>query len=261
MVSNGILTLTAPELRGDLATYFGRAARIEDGSLRISAIGERVVALWVPVLRPAGILDDSPLVIAVRAIPATITDFSADDLRDGQFDAVVPLRGMLDRLARPLADGDAGLNIPIPPDRRNESWAGQRPPIAGWQSIAQLDAAALVEIAESGIDQIGTHFDGMLGQIRAERVRTETWTASIPESAITEWTGQPQPLPPAGAAFAAHALGFLPASGNTPASSTAADSRKPSLNNIPVRCAVAPGWWRIAFPAGQVLVRRKQLVT
>ena len=242
MAANGQLNFASPQQRADLATYLGRAARIEDGALRIHAVTDRVVALWVPVLRPAGILDDSPLVIAVRAIPATITNTDPADCYHGQFDAVVPLRGMLDRLARtPDTDSDS-LHIPLPPDRLNESWTGQRPPLAGWQTVAELDANALTQIAEAGIAEIGEQFSSVLGQIRAERARTHTWTASLDEHTVSNTFDQAAEvsLPPAGAAFAAHALGFLPL-----------------LSNAPVRCSIAPGWWRLAFPAGQVLVRRR----
>lgn len=242
MATNGVLHLAHPKLRDDLATYFGRAARVEDGALRISAINERVVALWVPILRPAGILDDSPLVIAVRAINASISDVDDADRHEGRFDAVVPLRGMLDRLAREPGSPDQATSIPLPPDRLNESWTGQRPPVTGWERIAELDAEQLTAVAESGIESVGTQYGGMLGQIRAERVRTETWTQTLPSASVRTWYADEQPLPPAGAAFAAHALGFLPITPNT---------------NASVHVAIAPGWWRIAFPAGQVLVRRK----
>lgn len=241
MASHSHIRLASPELRSDLATYLGRAARVEDGALRISAITEHVVALWVPVLRPSGILDDSPLVIAVRAIAATIVDGDTADMHNGQFDAVVPLRAMLDRLARePASDADA-LMIPLPPERRNEAWAGRRPPIGGWEPVAELDASELTRVAERGIGEIGAQFGDVLGQLRAERARTETWVRQLPPSCLTErFTASTAALPPAGAAFAAHALGFLPLSTSTP-----------------VRCSSAPGWWRLAFPAGQVLVRRK----
>lgn len=223
-----------PRIRDDLSTYLGRAARIEDGALRITEV-PGAVALWVPVLRPAGILDESPLVIAVRALPGRITGASSADLVEGRFDAVVPLRGMLDRLARtPRDDEDAGT-IPLPPERLHEAWTGRRPPLSGWSRIAELDLGALREIAATGIAEVGRATSGPLGQIRAEQVRTAVWTRILPDTARASGLG---PLPPHGAAFALDALGFL-------------------VGDAPLALSIAPGWWRIAGPAGHVLVQRR----
>lgn len=234
-----------PRLRDDLATFLGRAGRIEDGAVRLQHIsggGTRpdAVACWVPVLRPAGILDRSPLVIGVRALPATVLGADPVDVVDGAFDVVVPLRGLLDRLARTPADDLAALSLPVPPERLLEAWTGRRPPRAGWERVATLDAAALIRVADEGmadIAQVVSATGGMLGQVRAERVRTETWTRELPDAVRVDGNDRADDLPPAGAAFAAHALGFL-------------DIKSP------VTVAVADGWWRLATPRGQVLVQR-----
>ena len=41
---------------GDLATYLGRAGRVEDGSVRLIA-GGGVLAVYVAIFYPAGLLD------------------------------------------------------------------------------------------------------------------------------------------------------------------------------------------------------------
>lgn len=230
-------------LRDDLATYFGRAGRIEDGAVRVQELPATsgrpaAVACWVPVLRPMGILDTSPLVIGVRAFPATITGVEDADRHDGALDVVVPLRGFLDRLARTPATDDEARELPLPPDRRHEAWTGRRPPLTGWQQLGPVDTAMLIRVAEEGIARVGeASGGGMLGQIQAERVRTEVWTAPL-FSLDGQSADASADVPPAGASFAAHALGFL---------------RADELAQL----AVSTGWWRLATPAGQVLVQRR----
>ncbi len=236
------LTLANPEIRADLATFLGRAGRIEDAGLRLQEVSNGV-ACWVPVLRPAGLLTDSPLVVGVRGIPARIESDEADDLVAGHVDVVVPLRGMLDRLARDPASDLEATRLPLPPERSHESWTGVTPPLTGWVRTALLSNDILIGVAEDGIAEVGERVGGGLGQILAEEIRTNTWTRPLPELArrgqepnIAESTSGS--LPPAGAAFAAHALGFLKPGGTG-------------------QLSEAPGWWRLAFPAGQVLIRRR----
>ncbi|KAB1642728.1 hypothetical protein [Gulosibacter chungangensis] len=241
-----MLTLANPQVREDLATFLGRAGRIEDSGLRLQEVPGGV-ACWVPVLRPAGLLTDSPLVVGVRGIPARIESTEADDFVGDRVDILVPMRGMLDRLARTPNSEQEALRLALPVERPHESWTGVTPPLSGWQPTAELSSDILIHVAEDGIAEVGERAGGGLGQLLAEEIRTNTWTRALPEMArkkapsITSPSDHaiaPTPLPPAGAAFAAHALGFLK-SGETG------------------QLSEAPGWWRIAFPAGQVLIRRR----
>lgn len=212
-------------VRDDLATYFGRAGRIEDGSVLVEQIGS-AVAFWVPVLRPAGILDRSPLTVGVRAIAGEVLDADSSDCASGRFEAVVPLRGFLDRLAREVS-GDAALELSVPPERRLESWTGRRPPLHGWTLVGQLDAAAVLAAAEAGIAAVANSADQQAG-------RTDTWTRELPDS-CGALVGDTRP--PAGVAFAGHALGFWRV-------------------GDPIAVHIADGWWRLVSRTGQILAQR-----
>lgn len=198
------LILPDDEARTDLATFLGRAGRIEDGAVRLQAVGaegREAVGVWVPVLRPQSILDDSPIVLGMRAMRARIDDVSHVDLRDGHFDAAVPIRGMLDRLASDREQHR--LAVPLPPERLLEAWAAVSPPRGGWERISEIEGADLTAAAEAGIDSVARAVPGNLGTLLVERARTEVWTAvlDVPGASGTGLV--------AGAAFAAHALGFI----------------------------------------------------
>src|SRR3712207_8611736 len=75
---------------GDLSVFLGRAERVDDGSVRLIATSG-VLAAYVGVLYPAGILDRSPTVLALRTFGLP---------RSVRFDVVVPIRAMFERLAR-----------------------------------------------------------------------------------------------------------------------------------------------------------------
>src|ERR1700744_3874710 len=75
---------------GDLQVYLSRAGRIEDGSVRLIS-GSGVLAVYVAVIYPSGLLDESPTILGLRT-------FALTDRQD--FDAVVPVRSLLERLSR-----------------------------------------------------------------------------------------------------------------------------------------------------------------
>ena len=54
-------TFTLPDVAslGDLRTYLGRAARVEDGSVRLIA-DSGVLAVYTAILYPVGLLDELP---------------------------------------------------------------------------------------------------------------------------------------------------------------------------------------------------------
>lgn len=202
-------TLRISDLRAarDLESFLGRAGRVEDGAVRIVARGA-VAAFWVPVLRPQGILDTSPLVLGVRALRAELVGAVDDDVHAGAFDVTVPLRALLDRLARQRsidvdvdgpADATVGFDLVVPPERLRESWAGIAAPTGGWALAGTLPAARLIAAADQGIAEVAEAVPGNLGTALVERVRTDVWTRVIDEQSGLTSGGvcSPEPRLPA----------------------------------------------------------------
>jgi hypothetical protein len=215
----------------DLRVYLSRAARVEDGAVRlVSAAG--VLAVYTAILYPRGLLDSSPTVLALRTFALT----EPTDL-----DVVVPVRSLLDRMAR-LQQSSAVLE---PADRRSESvddpirvtvplqvstvtWAGISPPKGGWAPHGETDAARLESAARSGIDEIAATIPTGTGEQIVQRVRSEVWARPVDGLEFV----------PAGAGFAAFSLGFL-------------------SPDEPVRLFETGPWTRLSTNRGHVLVRRK----
>lgn len=228
-----LLRFADPRGLRDLATFLGRAARIEESEVRLQLLGG-VLAAWVPVLRPQTILDASPLVLGMRAIPASAEPSPGGG--DG-LDVLVPLRGVLDRLARDRPEGSTTL--PVPPERLMAAWAAISPPRSGWRAAGRVDEALLMQAARAGIERVARAVPEGLGTPLVERVRTETWTEPLHLEGA-----DPQAVPVAGTAFAAQALGFLAA--NTQDEIAYA------------KLALAPGWLRVTTQRGHVLQRLRR---
>ncbi|HEY0248358.1 MAG TPA: hypothetical protein VGC45_08855 [Gryllotalpicola sp.] len=197
----------------DLQTYLGRAGRVEDGSVRLVA-AHGVLAAYTAVLYPHGLLDRTPTVLGLRTFT---TDPAAE------FDAVVPTRSLLDRLAR--AD-PAGIRLPL--EVSTVTWAGISPPRGGWQQVGQTDAALLRRVAEEGIAEVARAIPEGTGEQLVWRVRGSVWGASIEQLDDVV----------AGAAFAADSLGFLGGS----------DEAVPIYET--------GTWTRLSMTRGHVLVKR-----
>ena len=86
------LTLADSLALGDLHTYLQRAGRVEDGSVRLIS-GSGILAVYTAILYPRGILDESPTVLGLRT-------FQLLDTED--FDSVVPMRSLVERIVRLL---------------------------------------------------------------------------------------------------------------------------------------------------------------
>ncbi len=206
---------------GDLVTYLGRAGRIEDGSVRLVA-GSGVLAVYTAILYPAGILDDGPTVLGLRTL--ALSD-------QAEFDAVVPVRSLLDRLQRAqqtALDGEAPP-IPVPLEVTTVTWAGISPPRGGWKRIGTVTGGALEAAGRDGIEAVANALPEGTGEQIVRRVRSEIWGRPIAGSESV----------PAGAGFAALTLGFLGSAGE----------------EVPVFEAGA--WTRLSSQRGHVLVRRR----
>lgn len=186
-------TLTDSLALGDLHVFLGRAMRIDDGSVRLIA-GSGVLAVYVSVLHPAGLLDDSPTVLGLRTFAVA---------PDDTFDAVVPVRSLLMRVEGQLegahARPDDRVTVTLPMEVNTVTWAAISPPRGGWQSLDSTDSARLEAAARAGIGEIAETIPAGTGEQIVQRVRTEVWGRSIENLDFI----------PTGAAFAAFSLGFL----------------------------------------------------
>jgi hypothetical protein len=178
----------------DLQVYLSRAGRVEDGSVRLVA-GSGVLAAYTAILYPRGLLDRIPTVLGLRT-------FATDP--EASFDAVVPTRSLLDRLAR-AADasppgGDAQpIGIRLPLQVSTVTWAGIAPPRSGWRRVGETTADVLQRAATEGIAEVAGAVPHEAAELIVQRIRADVWSRPMPE---LEYVA-------AGTGFAAHSLGFL----------------------------------------------------
>jgi hypothetical protein len=205
----------------DLQTFLGRAGRIDDGSVRLIA-DSGVLAAYVAIFYPVGLHDETPTVLGLRT-------FALAD--DGSFDAVVPVRSLLERLAHrrvEVVDPAAPVVVNLPIEVNTVVWTAISPPRGGWHGLDPVPADRLAEVADAGIAEIRDAVPAGTGEQLVHRARAEVW--SRPVEGIEHI--------PAGAAFAAHTLGFL-------------------APPEPVRVFETGPWTRLTSQRGHVLVRRK----
>jgi len=176
----------------DLTTYLSRAGRVDDGSVRLIA-GGGVLAVYVAIFYPSGLLDESPTVLGLRTF----------SLPEGEtFDAVVPVGSLLQRLQNlkgALADDASRISVTLPMQVHTVSWAAISPPRGGWTPLDPTTGPVLDSVARAGIDEVATAIPTGTGEAIVHRVRSEVWGRPIPGLEHV----------PAGAGFAALSLGFL----------------------------------------------------
>ena len=180
-------TLTDAPSLDDLQVYLSRAARVEDGSVRLIA-GSGVLAVYCSVFVPAGILDESATVLGLRTLALT---------EPATFDAVVPMRSLQQRLERAQAEGVTTIGLPM--EVNTATWAAVSPPRGGWQARGEVAPALLDTAARVGIRDVASAVPDGAGEQIVRKVRSEVWGKPIPGAEHI----------PSGAAFAAFALGFL----------------------------------------------------
>ncbi|GAA3686755.1 hypothetical protein GCM10023081_25060 [Arthrobacter ginkgonis] len=228
------LTLADAESVTDLHTFLTRARAIEDGSARLEAAGT-ALGVYVPVLYPEALGAPVPTILGLRvarlAEPADLA-------------AVYGLGALTDRLAR-LAG--ASTDLSLPPAEAFAPWAGVAPPRRGWERIAEYDDATLRSVAEDGMRAVAGALPENAGKPVLATVRSRIWSTPAALVAAAADPAGPRSGPaaelpglavelPAGAAFAAQALGFLAPQG------TSALFR-------------AGRWLRLSSAHGHVLVR------
>lgn len=176
--------LTSEHDTADLATYLRRAKRLEDGAKVRMVSRDGLLAGYVCPVSGSG----APTVLGLRVFRLAEPE---------EHDVVVPVDALLDRLARP----ENGLRLPIPPMQEHAPWAGVSPPHGGWEIVGILDAAELDQVAQAGIAEIAAGAGTTSAAAAVAQLRAAVWGRPIPLGDDVEL--------PAGAAFAASALGFL----------------------------------------------------
>jgi hypothetical protein len=221
-------TLADTPTLDDLQVFLARAARIEEGTVRLIA-GSGVLAVYAAVFYPQGLLDESPTVLGLRTVALVNNGAAGHD----DFDVVVPIRSLLGRLemAQDARAADPSLTGPVtislPMGVNTVTWSAISPPRGGWRPIDGTSAAVLDQAARSGIDEVASAVPDAVGEQIVRRVRSEVWSRGI---AGLEHV-------PAGAAFAALGLGFL--------------------GDDEVRMFETGPWTRLTTQRGHVLVKRK----
>jgi hypothetical protein len=217
----GTFSLVDSLALGDLQTFLGRAGRVEDGSVRLIA-GSGVLAVYVAVFYPAGLLDDTPTVLGLRTFALTTKD---------SFDVVVPQRSLVQRLARleqELTDTRDPVTVSLPIEVNTVTWAAISPPRGGWIALESIDAAVIATTAKAGIEEVAVAIPAAAGEQIVRRARAEVWGRPIDGL---------EHIPAAGA-FAAVSLGFL-----------GTDGRVSVYESGP--------WTRLTTRHGHVLIKRK----
>lgn len=212
----------------DLQVFLARAARIEEGSVRLIA-GSGVLAVYAAVFYPVGLLDESPTVLGLRTIALALPEGGTPD----SFDVVVPIRSLLTRLESaqaqratdPSTTGPATISLPM--EVNTVTWAAISPPRGGWRATGVTQALLLDTAARAGIDEVAAALPSGAGEQIVRRVRSEVWSRPIPGLEHV----------PAGAGFAALGLGFL--------------------GEDEVRVYETGPWTRLTTRRGHVLVKRK----
>lgn len=213
------LVLPDPAAVADLRTYLDRADRIDRASVRLVA-GGGVLAVYTAVLHPAGLLDETPTVLGLR----TVAVDEANEL-----DAVVPIASLTERLQRLEPPAEGAVELGLPAEVNTVTWAGVAPPRGNWLSVDRTTGELLRRVAEEGILEVARALPDDAGEHLVRRVRSEVWGRPIEGLEHV----------PAGAAFAAHSLGFLGDPGEE------------------VRIFETGPWTRLSLQRGHVLVKRR----
>ncbi len=214
---NASFTLTSLPAAHDLSVLLGRALRLDEaGAVRLIA-DSGVLAVYVAVITPKGLLDRGPTVLGLRTFA----------LSEGAFDVVVPIRSMQVRVDAALASATEGaVTMGVPAAVNTVVWSAISPPRGGWQRMAPLDATGFATAARAGVEEVATAIPEGTGEQIVHRVRSEVWGRPLPEAGHL----------PSGAAFALESLGFL--------------------GDDPVQQFAAGPWIRLSTARGHVLVKQ-----
>ena len=180
-------TLTEAAARQDLITFLERAARVNNGSARLIASAGHL-QVYVGILFPRGLLDKTPSVLGLRV-------FSLED--SPEFDVVVPIDALVARVQGALERDERTVGTPA--EVASLAWAAITPPREGWRRRLGVASSVLSTAAAEGIARVAEAVPDSIGESVLQKVRADVWGAPIAHNKKI----------PAGAAFAADALGFL----------------------------------------------------
>lgn len=218
--------LESAEDASDLATLLSRARSVDtDAAVRLQGF-DHLLATWVPVIYPAGLLDPAPVVLGLRAMALA---------RPSNADITVSAASVIDRLARITArpSGDEPVWVGAPPQQVSAPWAGIVAPRAGWMLRGRVPGGTVREVAREGTHAVSEAVPADSGAPVVARIRAEIWGSS------TGWGPLDAPEIPDGAAFALDVLGFVPSSASDVAVATEATGQ----------------WLRLSTQLGHVLVK------
>lgn len=226
MTASGELRLADPQVTADLRTFVIRARAADDGAVRLQAVGS-VLAAYVCVLRPRALGEDTPTVLGMRTMPLA---------EPAQLDTAVSLASVADRLARM---GGADTVLSVPPTTVTESWTGIGAPRSGWERGEDVPFRLLEQAAHRGIREVAALVPASSGAPVVNTARGAVWGRRLPGTVAAI---------PAGTAFAALTLGFLPAGG-------AGEAGEGETAGGAAAVFHSGRWTRLSMPRGHVLVR------
>jgi len=180
-------TLASQQALGDLQTFIQRAIRVNNGSARV-IVTEGLLQVYVGILLPRGLLDRTPTVLGLRVSPVA---------RGEDCDAIVPLAALQHRIGVALEAPNPEVTLPA--EVASLAWSAITPPRQEWRRRRAIASQILADAARSGIARVAEAVPESAGEAIVQKVRAEVWGEMVPHHTII----------PAGAGFAADALGFL----------------------------------------------------
>lgn len=180
------IQLSDRSTREDLRSFLQRLAKMGEPEVRLQSRGS-ALAVYGCTQKPIGILDDTPVVLVMRAL-------ALGEQPEETIDTVVEVRALIDRLAR-MSGHD--VILALPDTTVTAAWAGMLPPHTGWEARGVLDAKSLAAVAEEGMARVAAQVPTDAGDPVVQKVRRAVWGTEI------------APNIPAATAFAAEGLGFL----------------------------------------------------
>jgi len=174
-----------------LQAFLASAARVEDGTVRL-IVDSGVLAAYVAVLHPTGLLDETPTVLGLRTFVIEGRE---------SFDVVVPQRSLAQRLAhaRPATSDALPVAVGLPMEVNSMTWTGINPPREGWCSTGTVAGDAIERAARTGVDEVAATLPDSADGALLRRLRADVWGRQVPELGDAV----------AGVAFAALVLGLL----------------------------------------------------